>query len=74
MLENVIQSNVPFIRDALKEFQDIRVGSLKNDSLVGNFVILQPLSAIEVSYQEIEMYLADLDQNIPFMEEYDPVT
>ena len=41
---------------------------------MGNFVILQPLSAIEVSYQAIEMYLANLDQNIPFMEEYDPVT
>ena len=74
MLETTIQSNVPFIRDALKEVQDIRVESLKNDSLMGNFVIPQPLSAIEVSYQAIEMALADLDQNIPLMEEYDPVT
>ena len=74
MLETVIQSNVPFIRDALKEFQDIWVGSLKNDSLMGNFVIPQPLSAIEVSYQAIEITLADLDQNLPLMEAYDPVT
>ena len=37
MLETVIQSNVPLIRDSLKEFQDIRVGSLKNDSLMGKF-------------------------------------
>ena len=73
ILETAIQSNVPFIRDSLKEFQDIRVGSLKNDSLMGNFVILQPLSAIEMSYQAIEMDLADLDQNIPLMEEYDSV-
>ena len=29
MLEIVVQLNVPFIRDVLKEFQDIRVGSLK---------------------------------------------
>ena len=41
---------------------------------MGNFVILQPLSAIEVSYQAIEMASTDLDQNIPLMEEYDPVT
>ena len=74
MLETFIQSNVPFIRDSLKEFQNIRVRSLRNDSLMGNFVILQPLSAIEVSYQDIEMDLVDLDQNIPLMEEYDPVT
>ena len=39
MLETVIQSNVSFVRDSLKEVQDIRVGSLKNDSLMGNFVI-----------------------------------
>ena len=74
MLETAIQSNACFIRDALKEFQYIRVGSLKNYSLMEKFFISQPLSTIEVSYQEIEMYLADLDQNIPFMEEYDPVT
>ena len=74
MLETVIQSNVPLIRDSLKEFQDIRVGSLKNDSLVGNFVIPQPLSTIEVSYHAIEMYLVDLGQNLPLMEGYDPVT
>ena len=74
MLETIIQSNVPFIRDALKEFQDIRVGLLKNDSLMGNFMILQPLSTIEVSYQAIEMASTDLDKNIPLMEEYDPGT
>ena len=39
MLDGVIQSNVPFIRDSLKEVEYIRVGSLKNDSLMGNFVI-----------------------------------
>ena len=61
MLETVIQSNVPFIRHALKEFQDIRVGSLKNDSLTENFVSLQPLSTVEVSYQVIEMASANLD-------------
>ena len=42
MLETVIQPNVPFIKDALKEFQDIRVGSLKNDSLMGKFMTPQP--------------------------------
>ena len=61
MLENTIQSNVPFIRDALKEVQDIRVWSFKNDSLMGNFMIPQPLSTVEVSYQVIEMASADLD-------------
>ena len=49
MLETNIQSNVPFIRDALKEFQDIRVRSSKTDSLMGNFVIPQPLSTAKVS-------------------------
>ena len=34
MLETTIQSNVPCIRDALKEVQDIRVELLKNDSLM----------------------------------------
>ena len=47
MLEIIVQLNVHFIGDALKEVQDIRVGSLKNDSLMGNFVIQQPLSAVE---------------------------
>ena len=74
MLEMDIQSNVPFIRDALKEFQGIRVGSLKDDSLMGNFVIPQPLSDVEVSYQANEMDSTYLDQNIPLMEEYDPFT
>ena len=41
---------------------------------MGNFVIPQPLSSIEVSYQAIEMDLAYFDQNVPLMEEYDPVT
>ena len=41
---------------------------------MGNFIILQPLSAVEFSYQAIEMASTNLDQNIPFMEEYDPVT
>ena len=35
MLEIDVQLSVPFIRDALNEFQDIRVGSSKNDSLIG---------------------------------------
>ena len=74
MLEIVIQSNVHFIRDPLNEFQDIRAGSLKNDSLMGNFVIPQPLSVVEVSYQYVQMDSADLAQNIPLMEEYDPAT
>ena len=73
MHETVIQSNVPFIRDALKEFQDIRVGSLKNDSLMGKFIIPQPLYSLEVSYQAIQMDSVDLDQNILLMEEYDPI-
>ena len=74
MLEIAIQLNDPFIRDALKEFQDIRVVSLKNDSLMGNFMILQALSNVEVSYQDIQMVSTYLDQNIPLMEEYDLVT
>ena len=74
MLEISIQFNVPFIRDALKKVRDIRVGSLKNDSLMRNFVIQQPLSAIEVSCQAIQMASKNLDQNIPLMEEDDPVT
>ena len=69
MLEIAIQLNDPFIRDALKEFQDIRVVSLKNDSLMGNFMILQALSNVEVSYQDIQMVSTYLDQNIPLMEE-----
>ena len=55
MLETSIQSNVPFIRDALKDVREIRVGLLKNNSLMGNFMIMQPLSAIEVSYQDVQM-------------------
>ena len=39
ILETAIRSNVPFIRDALKEVQDIREGLLKNDFLMGTFVI-----------------------------------
>ena len=74
MLETTIQSNVHFIRDSLNEFQDIKVGSFKNYSLMGNFMIPQPLSTIKVLYQAIEMDLAYLDQNLPLMEEYDPVT
>ena len=74
MLETIIQSDVPFIRDSLKEVQGIMIGSLKKYSLMGNFMILQPLSVVEVSYQDIQMASADLDQNIPLMEEYDPVT
>ena len=38
-----------------------------------NFVIQQPLSAIEMSYQAIQMASTNLDQNLPLMEEYDPV-
>ena len=53
-LETLVQSNVPFIRDALKEVRDIRVGSLKNNSLMGNFMISQPLSIVEVSYQAVQ--------------------
>ena len=37
-------------------------------------MIPQPLSTVEVSYQAIQMALADLDQNLPLMEEYDLVT
>ena len=37
-------------------------------------MFLQPLSAIEVSYQAVQMASTDLDQNLPLMEEYDPVT
>ena len=74
IFETVIQSNVPFIRDSLKEVQEIRVGSFKNDSLMGNFMIPHLLSAIEVSYQDTEMASSYLDENIPLMEEYDPVT
>ena len=74
MLETAIQSNFHFHRDSLKEVQDIRVGSFKNDFLMGNFMILRPLSIVEVSYQAVQMALTDLDQNIPLMEEYDPVT
>ena len=36
-------------------------------------MIPKPLSAVEVSYQAIQMASVDLDQNIPLMEEYDPV-
>ena len=50
------------------------VGSFKDDSLMVKFMILPPLSIVEVSYQAIEMDSTNLDQNIPFMEEYDPVT
>ena len=74
MLEIGVQLNVPFIRDAIKEVQDIRVGSFKNDSLMGNFIIPQPLSTVQVSYQDVQMASTDLDQNIPLMEEYDPIT
>ena len=74
MLETAIKSNVCFIRDALKEVQDIRVGSLKNDSLMGKFMIPQPLSDVEISYQAIQMAPTYLDQNIPLEEECDPVT
>ena len=41
---------------------------------MGNFMILQPLSTIEVSHPAIQMDSTYLDQNIPLMEEYDPVT
>ena len=53
MLETSIQSNFRFSMDYLKEVQYIRVGSLKNDSLMENFVIQKPLSVVEVSYQAI---------------------
>ena len=66
MLENSIQSNVPFIMDSLKEVREIRVGSLKTNSLVGNFMIPQPLSIVEVSTQAVQMDSEYLDQNIPF--------
>ena len=69
-----VQPNVPFIRYSLKEFQYIRVSSSKTDSLMGNFVIPQPLFAIEVSYQALLMASSYLDQNIPLMEEYDSST
>ena len=46
MLETAIQSNVHFIKNALNKVQDIRVGSFKNYSLMGNFMIPQPLSSI----------------------------
>ena len=49
MVGIVVQPNVPFIRDSLEEFQDIRVRYSKNDSLMGNFVIRQPLFATKVS-------------------------
>ena len=74
MLETLVQLNFPFIRDDLKEVQDMGVGLFKNYSLMGNFMIPQPLSIIEVSYQYFQMVSADLDQNLPLMEEYDPVT
>ena len=74
MLEIVVQLNVPFIMDALKEVQDTMVGPLKIDSLMGNFVIMQPFSAVELSYQAIQMDLVDLNQIIPLMEVYDLVT
>ena len=50
------------------------VGLLKNYSLMGKFMIMHPLFVVEVSYQVIKMALVDLDQNLPLMEEYDPVT
>ena len=59
MLETTIESNVRFIRDSLKEVQDIRVGSFKNDFLMVNFMIMQPLSDVEVSYQAIQMASKD---------------
>ena len=74
MLEIVNMSNVPFIRNDVNEDHNIRVGSSKNDSLIGNFMILQPLSIVEVAYQANQMDSENLDQNIPLMEEYDPVT
>ena len=73
MLENAIQSNVHFFRDALKDVQDIRVGLFKNDSLLGNFMIPQPLSSIKVACHTVQMDSEDLNQNIPLMEEYGPV-
>ena len=39
-----------------------------------NFMILQPLSFVEVSYQSIQMDSTALHQNLPLKEEYDPVT
>ena len=39
MIKIVVRSNVPFIRDGLKEVQYIKVESLKNDSLMGYFMI-----------------------------------
>ena len=41
---------------------------------MGNFMIHQPLSIVEVSYQVIEVASLDSDQNIPLMEEYDLAT
>ena len=41
---------------------------------MGNFMIQQPLSVVEVSYQVVQMDSAYVDQNCPLMEEYDPVT
>ena len=61
MLETTIQLNVHFIRDALKEVQNIMMGLLKNDSLMENFIIPQPLSTVEVSYQAIQMDSTYLD-------------
>ena len=74
MLETAIQSNFHFHRESPKEVQEIRVGSFKNDFLMGNFMILQPLSTVEVSYQAVQMASTDLDQNLPLKEEYDPIT
>ena len=73
MLDNVVQPNIPFIRDSLKEVQDMGVGSLKNDSLMGIFMIPPPLSIAQVSYQDVQIASVHLDQNILLLEEYDPV-
>ena len=37
-------------------------------------MIPQPLSVVEVSYQTIQMASTYLDQNLPLMDGYDPVT
>ena len=74
MLETVVHPNVYFIRDALKEVQDIGVGLFENYFLMGNFIISQPLSVVEVSYHTIQMASENFDQNIHLMEEYDRVT
>ena len=37
-------------------------------------MIPQPLSSIEVAYHTVQMDSEDLNQNIPLMEEYDPIT